>query len=156
MKAISAHSSMCTDLRRGNFFFTAPIQGSQLDPPPLTTRAFEATTTYARSLGRMNLCCWGPSAFRASVKDLLLLGQFLVRIWIPSCTCKAGKTEVRDGIVMMAGMMLALGYLKWAKPSIIPAKGKSVSSLNGLASLCRLKDILICVSMCFVYFYSQG
>ena len=155
MKAISAHSSLCTDLRRGNFFFTAPIQGSQPDPPLLTTRALEATTTHARNLGRMNLCVGDPVPFKQSVKDLLLLGQFLLRIWIPCCNRKAGKTEVGDRIVMMAGMMLTLWYLKWAKLSIMPPERKSASSLYGLASLCRLEDIRICVSRCFVCFYGQ-
>ena len=46
---------------------------------------------------------------------------------------------------MLTGMMLPLWYLKWAKLGIMPAEGKSESSLHGLAFLRRLRDILLFV-----------
>ena len=55
---------MCTDLDAAISFFTAPIQASQLDPPPLITHYLSP---------QHEPMCLRPGAFQASVKDVLLL-----------------------------------------------------------------------------------
>ena len=96
VKPTGAHPSMCIGLDAANMLINAPMQEGQVgDPSKLRLLILVALA------GRTYVL--GSSAFQARVKEMLLLGKFLVRMYTTRC------------ITMKPGLMLTLWYLKRAK-----------------------------------------